>query len=178
MFYRFAVAALCIATVACQGRTTAPSPVAGSSLQPTVVMHEQDVPFKVNLTGTVSHVFANPKGCAAGYTTISRATGTASHMGLVEYEGWHCATPSGMIGQGILTAANGDQRFMTYVVAPTAPPVLGQPLVIAGTVTIVGGTGRFVDASGTGTVRATTVFEGYDDPAWPTTWEVEGRFSY
>lgn len=178
MFYRFAVAFLCIAAVACQGRTTGPSPIAGGSSQPTMVMHEQDVPFKVNLTGTVSHVFANPKNCAAGYTTISSATGTASHMGQVTFEGWHCATPAGMIGEGILTAANGDKRFMTYLTAPTGVPVLGQPLVIAGTIAIVGGTGRFVDASGTGTVRATTIFEGYTDPEWPTQWEVEGRFSY
>ncbi len=31
-----------------------------------------------------------------------------------------------MIGEGVLTAANGDRRYMSYVAAPTAAPVLGQ----------------------------------------------------
>jgi hypothetical protein len=179
MIYRFVLAAVCIAAAgACQARTTGPTPVGVSATESTAVMHEQDVPFKVSLTGTVTHVFANPRNCAAGYTTISQATGTASHMGLVTYEGWHCPTPAGMIGEGVLTAANGDKRYMTYVVAPTNPPVLGQPLSIVGTITIVGGTGRFADASGTGTVRASVIFEGYEDLEWPAQWEVEGRFSY
>src|SRR5713226_7545988 len=83
-----------------------------------------------------------------GFTTLrfpSTITGAASCGGFTATE------------QDTYTAANGDSVFQTVhdTICPTSTPNAFQ---LTGSFTITGGTGRFADASGFGTVHASIVF--------------------
>lgn len=90
-------------------------------------------------------------GCAIPLETVSAGVGTFAHLGKTTMEAQHC-TPAGVdfveFGQMILTAANGDEVWIEYnLFAPFPTPTT---TVIHGTgdFEIVGGTGRFADATG------------------------------
>lgn len=116
------------------------------------------VPFKASLT-THEVIGFDPVACQsapflAGTTT---ASGQASHLGAVTGSGTDCITPTSAYtsvfsnGKLSVIAANGDELRADYSgnLSPSAtPPVF----VINGTYRITGGTGRFANASGTGTV--------------------------
>jgi len=95
--------------------------------------------------------------------------GDVSHMGRSAMSASHCNASSGVTigGIGTITGANGDEVWLTYTVpgsgitilSPNPPslPLVAQFLVPA---TIVGGTGRFANATGSATmtcVRTTPV---------------------
>ncbi len=119
-----------------------------------------------------------------GLQTRSEATGTATHLGRTTCATWHCTPLGDQItgGTGTLTAANGDQVFVTYSgtapfnLATAVPGVTAIPM--GGPFTIVGGTGRFAGASGSGTMNATVLFEGLNVQYWPGTWSWTGTISY
>ena len=82
--------------------------------------------------------------------------GQATHLGKVTLISQDCITPmtqasfSFASDQLVLTAANGDQVFATYSGVLTSEGTVG---VITGGYQIVGGTGRFSQATGAGSVH-------------------------
>jgi hypothetical protein len=131
------------------------------------VLAADQVPFKGTLEGSFTVIPVAPPA-------INRqlnATGNATQLGNFTYDFPHSVdrsvTPA--IGQGYatFTAANGDQVF-AYVTGQATPVAPGQ-LHVVETGEILGGTGRFEDASGDfvvdrtiDTVNLTTIgsFEG------------------
>ena len=79
-----------------------------------------------------------------------------------------------------LVAANGDEVWMTY--SGYAPyPVIGVPSTIVVDVdfTIVGGTGRFADASGGGEMTGYVEFPGeLTLGPWPASWIWKATIRY
>jgi hypothetical protein len=79
-----------------------------------------------------------------------------------------------------LIAANGDEVWMTY--SGFAPyPVIGVPgtIIVDVDFTIVGGTGRFADASGTGEMTAHVEFPGeLTLGPWPATWSWKAKIKH
>lgn len=110
------------------------------------------VPFEVNLVGFAAPVF-NKDG------TISNtevASGNATHLGLVTWNSQELATPISenqlsVCGSFTLTAANGDKVFGTYETIGTIDfsTFIGK---FEGPFVITGGTGRFANATGSGTI--------------------------
>lgn len=181
MIYRALLTAICVAALAaCQARTLAPSQLpAGGSSSSGMALHDQDVPLKGTLTGTVSHDYSNPRQCASGRTGMLEMTGNSSHMGLVTFHAEQCMAATGVVqGDFVQIAANGDELRGSYVLIPIAPPVLGEWFTFNGTLTFSAGTGRFAEATGTGTISSRVLFEGYQDPSWPGECTFEGRISY
>lgn len=147
-------------------------------------------PFSGNVHGMVSFVPVGPVVCPPTdlflgvLQTRSKATGTATHLGRTTFETQHCTPLGDQItgGTETLTAANGDQIFVTY--SGNAPFNLGTSVPgvtvidMSGPFTIVGGTGRFDGASGSGTMNATVLFEGLDVQYWPGTWSWTGAITY
>src|SRR5712664_758404 len=83
-----------------------------------------------------------------GFTTLrfpSTITGTAACGGFTATE------------QDTYTAANGDSVFQTVhdTICPTTAP---NAFTLTGSFTVTGGTDRFADASGSGTVQASITF--------------------
>ena len=101
-------------------------------------------PFRATLAGSASWEFPGfwPSGCTE-VTTLSNAAGQATHMGLIEYSSSHCPMEPDYVNDGMFTiiAANGDELYGTYNYDPNSES--NEILV-----TLNGGTGRFVDASG------------------------------
>jgi hypothetical protein len=108
--------------------------------------------------------FAAP-GCPAGTFLRFSTTGTTefTHLGLTTLASTHCttvdpATLSGAFGQGVitLTAANGDtltlaeEGTFTLTINPAGAPPFTSALAHSHWI-VTGGTGRFSDATGSGT---------------------------
>ncbi len=143
------------------------------------MMEEAGRPFTGEATGHASFDRSNPRGCAAGFTTITDASGTATHLGKIAFHCEHCVTATGdMSGSAVLTAANGDEVRATYTGTSTPPGQIGEPIYVISTMVIAGGTGRFANASGEAEVKATVTFEGFDKPTWPGRWEWRGTIRY
>lgn len=113
-------------------------------------------PFAVTLDGNANPAF-QPDGCTI--INDEQGTGHASHMGTIEWQSHEvvdiCTNPDGadVVGQIVLTAANGDQVTGTYQTLAYLDFVAGQVRAL-GTFQITGGTGRFAGASGTGVISA------------------------
>ena len=104
----------------------------------------QQVPFHGSLAGVFT---------ISGFpiaTVSANLTGNATHLGRFTLALPHhvdlLATPPAATGTFVFIAANGDLVFGTFtgVADSGAPPVIH----VTETATIVGGTGRFADASG------------------------------
>ena len=98
-------------------------------------------PLKGRLSGTVIfEVDWSDLDCPV--TTVTEAGGKMTHLGRVSSHWTHCAPVTQPVytnGHVVFTAANGDQLVGEYS-DELAPPW---------TIHVVGGTGRFADASGT-----------------------------
>ena len=141
-----------------------------------------DRPFKGSVSGIV---WWEPVGDVL--TTFSSAVGNASHMGRTMMTAHH-PTPSladpNNYGPGdmILTAANGDEVWITYSgyleFNPVAPA--GTWFVGPGPITIIGGTGRFDGATGSAEMTLHLQYPGslfLPDP-WAAWWTLNGRIRY
>lgn len=142
-----------------------------------------DRPFKGKIVGSAS--FRPDSGCLpTGLRTLSTAEGTASHLGRVSMSSRHCTPPANAItgGEMTLVAANGDELRMTYAGTCSAPPFPPVGGVITCTThdVVVGGTGRFADATGEAhfTALVTNAGLGPPPPDWPATWIWDGTLSY
>ena len=111
-------------------------------------------------------------------TTILEGVGTMSHLGLSESRWTHnppFVLPNYMNGQVVFTAANGDELRGEYGDDPS--------LTDGYTVSIVGGTGRFEDATGTIGVSIVALEGEWGDDGLPIqpwyAWsDLEGTISY
>ena len=130
-----------------------------------VAAPSKELPFKERLGG---HLTAQPAPapegrCSAAALLLSYAgEGNISHMGKVTWSSTHCTyvndqwEPIGQFGQAelVIVAANGDEVHGTYGGSVTGPTTFIE------TMTIEGGTGRFLGATGvaaeTGTLDPAT----------------------
>lgn len=143
-------------------------------------------PFTGSVTGEVQFNEVPITVCApsatvfGGLRTESSALGQSTHLGRTVMTSLHCTPAGDDFGPGMmtLTSAQGDQVWIEYV--GSAPFPGAGTTVIEATIQfdIVGGTGRFEDAVGGGTMAASIVFEGFEDPAWPATWSWSGTIGY
>jgi hypothetical protein len=105
--------------------------------------------------------------------TDFEGAGTATHLGLYEEEGVAVFSPTRdpvvlqVDAEVIYTAANGDE--LHAVISGTLNGLTG---VVTATVTYVGGTGRFADASGSGALSGQLYPDGSIDVV------VEGTIDY
>jgi hypothetical protein len=141
-----------------------------------------DRPFKGSVSGIV---WWAPVGDVL--TTFSSAVGNASHMGRTMMTAHHPTPPLTAPndygpGEMILTAANGDEVWITYTghldFDPTAPA--GTWFVGPGPITIVGGTGRFAGATGSAAMTLHLQYPGslgLPDP-WAAWWTWDGTIRY
>jgi hypothetical protein len=143
-------------------------------------------PFTGSVTGEVQFNEVPITVCApsatvfGGLRTEGSAVGTSTHLGRTMMTSLHCTPAGDDFGPGMmeLTSAQGDQVWIEYV--GSAPFPGPGDTVIKATIQfeIVGGTGRFEEAVGGGTMFANIVFEGFEDPAWPATWWWSGTIGY
>ena len=136
-----------------------------------------DRPFKGDLVGQAG--FVDDPTCPLSFRTVSTASGTASHLGLVTMRSDHCFAPPNLITQGRMTivAANGDELRLTYTGTCTpGTPSPGDVVTCTTRNVVVGGSGRFEDATGTANVTAHVTFVA--GPSWPGTWTWEGTLGY
>lgn len=149
---------------------------------------DADRPFKGRADGLVSFSMVGTDVCPAlGLQTESNATGKMNHMGSTSMSAEHC-TPTGAVisdGAMTLTAANGDEVYVSYDGVQLDLPdfmggtvSVGELIPIEGDFEVVGGTGRFDGATGSGTWVASAVYEGLSDPAWAATWHFAGTIDY
>jgi hypothetical protein len=110
------------------------------------VAADEQVPFKGSLEGSFTVIPVPPP-------SINRqldATGHATHLGDFTYDFPHSVDrsviPATAVGFATFTAANGDQVFA--FVSGQATLVMPGVLHVVENGTILGGTGRFADASG------------------------------
>jgi hypothetical protein len=79
---------------------------------------DQERPQRIVWNGSFEMFGEEPSWCPEGFVPVHIVgTGTASHMGAVGVETWHCSNlDSGefMLGVEVTTAANGDELHGTY----------------------------------------------------------------
>jgi hypothetical protein len=113
------------------------------------------VPF--NGSGTGTFIDTSPT------TVLITGTGHYDHLGFTTLRFPSTITGQAACGgfkateQDTYTGANGDNVFLTVndTICPTSTPSAFQ---LNGSFTVTGGTGRFADASGSGTVSASVTF--------------------
>jgi len=127
---------------------------------PRVAEADSVVPFKSTIAITESIQPGSPTCFLVG--NIS-GTGLASHLGKITLVSSDCINPLNEAGtafsffsnQLVLSVSNGDQIIAVYSGILTIEGTVG---VISGGYQIVGGTGRYAQATGAGTVQ------GVEDP--------------
>lgn len=125
----------------------------------------KDVPIRGTVMGEHGRVLEDPACPGYAWSFSSEGVGQMSHLGRVDYELTQCTKPVGevleSVGTVTLFAANGDELFITHtmtsllVFGPDPGPPLG--FMMEGEWEAVGGTGRFLNATGDGS------FEGVGD---------------
>lgn len=143
-------------------RTAAIAFVAMTLAAPLAWAKKPAVPFKAELTtretlGYDSLHCTGPRPVNAGTTS---GTGHASHLGAVTLTATDCITFGTSMstfdrGNFILTAANGDRLTAEYSGKLRATSATSLVFTLDGGYKITGGTGRFSDAEGGGTLSGT-----------------------
>lgn len=139
-------------------------------------------PFKGSVAGEVAFNPVPVTVCPnwGGLRSESSALGTSTHLGETVMTARHCTPLGDDFGPGTmeLVSASGDEVWITY---HGSAPFPGEGVTVYyGTMEfqVVGGTGRFEDAVGGGTMIIEIVFEGFEDPAWPAAWVWNGTIGY
>ena len=166
---RLIVLSLCLLAAACsqepgsQISPTSASPVAATQM---AAIHATSLPFRGDISGTTEGFFTPP----ATLEIILSGEGNATHLGRFTSEEHAVGTFPNPVATGtwVFTAANGDRLFATTesIGTPVGPGIDDVKTVA----TITGGTGRFVDASGSFTALIRSSHEG-------NTGEFSGSFS-
>lgn len=118
----------------------------------------------------------------APWRTINYMVGHVTHLGWTEYYSHHCADPVTFAleaGEATMVAANGDEIWFTYtaeLITPFTPPPV--TVVYAVENVVVGGTGRFENASGEFLSLVAVTIEDLADPSTPLTQEIAGSMTY
>ncbi len=122
----------------------------------------RDVPITGTVTGEHVRVEGDPACAGHAWSFSSDGVGQMADLGSVEYSLFQCTTPGpeGIASVGTIefTAANGDELYLEHTMvsdlafAGPGPPV---GFVMEGEWEAVGGTGRFVNVEGEGTVEGT-----------------------
>lgn len=139
-------------------------------------------PFNGSVKGGVSYQLVGDV-----LTTMSSAAGHARHMGLIKMTAQHPTPPIGSSdygpGEMVLTAANGDEVWITYTghldfdITAEAGTWFEGPVPC----TITGGTGRFEGAKGSADMTLRLLYPGSLDPAlypWAASWTWRGKIRY
>ena len=132
---------------------------AATMLVPAVTLAQSPKPFKATIA--ISEVLQPLDGQPCIYLGHISGTGNATHMGKVTMNSTDCIAfanplkpdPTSLAfssNQLVITAANGDQIFATYIGTFTIEGAVG---AINGGYQIAGGTGRFSQATGQGLVQ-------------------------
>lgn len=139
-------------------------------------------PFKGSVAGELTFNPVPVTVCPnfGGLRTESSALGTSTHLGKTVMTAQHCTPTGDDFGPGTmtLTSASGDEVWITY---HGSAPFPGEGVTVyQGTAEfqIVGGTGRFEDAVGGGTMIIEIVFQGFEDPSWPAEFVWTGTIGY
>jgi hypothetical protein len=146
------------------------------------------LPFKSAGSGTETAAAAGCQFTLVGCTVQSTGTATSSHMGTGPFTStltveWYAAYPNPNVsgafcapatGTGTITAANGDTLTQSEsgTVCELARSASNVPHSFTGTYTNTGGTGRFANATGGGTVT------GGDDGFGNSNYQETGTISY
>lgn len=130
----------------------------GLALLPSVATADKDAPFTAKYVLTVDEFYGNH--IVASGPGTGTVVGNSSMVARVQRKG------EKDVGSATITAANGD---LIYIVS-TQTEKPGTPAV--GPYTIVGGTGRFANARGTGTTVAK------DNPDGTVTSTLDGWISF
>lgn len=111
-----------------------------------------EVPIVGTVLGGGAPDFAAPGCTGAIWRFNGSGTGQMSHLGRVDYTFTHCTYPDNTADLGTFTfeAANGDELVLAY---EAAFQIVGnmEGFTGVGDWTAVGGTGRFMNATGSGT---------------------------
>lgn len=145
-------------------------------------------PFTASVSGSISWARVSAKACPPSeqlwgeLMTESSAMGTASGLGEITMESRHCTPADEEVTDGALAliTADGSEIWMDHTGTAPFPSdtEIGDVLPFDGDFTIVGGTGPFENATGSGTFDGEITFEGLPDPEWPATWTFEGTIDY
>jgi hypothetical protein len=142
-------------------------------------------PFMGTMSGEATFDWVSG-GCldvtGAPWVTSGYATGNMTHLGLTKFYVSHCSTFDGtqlVNGVGTLVAANGDEIWITYT-AELISPFLPPPVVVVYLQqnVVVGGTGRFEDASGVFLTLLTVSLEDLTAPTALVDLEFAGSIAY
>jgi len=142
-------------------------------------MKAVDVPFSGDVMGGVVLFGPNTQNCPAGFTGVMNATGTALHMGTISYHSEQCVNMETGAIDGkrlVLTAANGDGLHGTFTGQSPAPGPIGSTFQTTVTLVFDGGTGRFLNATGTAEMRG--VVTRAETFPWSGEWEWTGTIRY
>lgn len=100
---------------------------------------------------------ATPDAVCGGLRVVAAGSASGTELGNGQWHDRECAafTADGIeiAGALTLTAANGDELFVSYAAVSPFPDASGA-IHPTGTFTITGGTGRFASAAGGGTLAA------------------------
>ena len=132
---------------------------------------DHQVPIQGYVVGT-DGVNETPGDCpdlgevALRWRFTSDGTGRVAHLGRVKYHFSHCTYMDSTIlgGEMELKAANGDVLDLTYTGAITQYTPGDDYALWGMDWTVDGGTGRFVDATGSGDADVVTYAPPYPDP--------------
>jgi hypothetical protein len=111
---------------------------------------------------------------ACGLRVVASGTASGTHIGNGTWSQNECVDPFSqapkvhVVGEGVITAANGDRLIVDYDALTDPPDPTTGEIHPRGTYTIAGGTGRFAGATGTGSLAVdgiandgeTAVFDG------------------
>ena len=119
---------------------------------PTASAGDHPVPISGQYEVTITSATQEMNG---DIDVVGVAEGNATHLGRLTEKENAVIHPNGTLEASVvLTAANGDQLFCTDVGGFTSPTTT------AGTITFMGGTGRFTNASGTANFEAVIAPDG------------------
>ena len=149
-------------------------------LAPAVTQARSPKPFKATI-GISELLQPQAPGSPCPLVGDISGSGTASHLGKVTLISRDCVIPmnpeftafSFFSDRLVLTAANGDQIFATYSGTLISEGGVG---AISGGYQIIGGTGRFVNAIGAGTVQGIENMSG--TPPFKGQVQLNGTISY
>ncbi len=122
--------------------------------------------------------FVPDTGSPTGMWTLSSAVGTVSPLGTTILMSSHPSDFKFSGGHMELVTTSGDRVCIDYAGEGPQPGPDTTSFDVEVDFTIVGGTGRYVRASGGGHLTVTLQFLGFDVPVWPAVFTYHGKISY